>query len=64
MNLHGQSFIGDQLSSGSGETFRAISPLDSTSLEPAFHTTGTKEVDAAMNQAESAFASYRETTGA
>lgn len=64
MQLHGQSFIGDALSPGSGETFRAISPLDSAVLEPAFHTATIKEVDAAMNLAEAAFATYRETTGA
>ena len=64
MNLHGKNFIGDQLSSGSGETFRAVSPLDSAPLEPAFHAAGTKEVDAAMTLAEAAFGLYRETTGA
>jgi alpha-ketoglutaric semialdehyde dehydrogenase len=64
MTLHGKSFIGDQLSSGGGETVRATSPLDSVPLEPAFHAAGPKEVDAAMNLAEAAFASYRETTGA
>lgn len=62
MNLHGQNFIGDQLSSGAGETFRAVSPIDSTSLEPAFHAAGTRDVDAAMTLAESAFAAYRQTT--
>ena len=64
MNLHGQSFVGDQLTSSSGETFRAVSPLDSTTLEPAFHAVVIKEVDTAMNLAEAAFTTYRETTGA
>lgn len=63
MNLHGKSLIGDQLSSGTGETFRVVSPLDSTSLEPAFLAAGAKDVDVAMNLAEAAFASYRETMG-
>ena len=64
MNLHGKNFIGDQLASGSGETFRAVSPLDSTPLEPAFHAADLQAVDAAMQLAEAAFAAYRQTTGA
>lgn len=64
MNLHGKNFIGDQLASGGGDTFRALSPLDSTPLEPAFHAADLKHVDAAMQLAEAAFASYRQTTGA
>ncbi|MGA2867476.1 MAG: aldehyde dehydrogenase (NADP(+)) [Verrucomicrobiota bacterium] len=64
MRLHGCSFIGDQLSSGTGETFRALSPLDSTPLPPGFYKAGVKEVDAAMELAEAAFATCRETTGA
>ena len=64
MNLHGKNFIGDQLASGGGDTFRAISPLDSTQLEPAFHAADLKAVDTAMQLAEAAFASYRQTPGA
>lgn len=64
MNLHGKSFVGDQLSPGTGETFRAVSPLDSAALQPAFHHAGEMDVDAAMKLAEAAFATYRETTGA
>jgi len=63
MNLHGKSFIGGALSAGTGETVRAISPLDGQPLEPAFHAAGAAEVDAAMEEAEAAFAAYRETTG-
>lgn len=64
MHLHGKNFIGDQLASGGGDTFRAISPLDSSPLEPAFHAADLKSVDTAMQLAEAAFASYRQTTGA
>jgi len=64
MNLHGKNFIGDQLASGGGDTFRAVSPLDSTPLEPAFHAADLKSVDAVMLLAETAFAAYRQTTGA
>lgn len=63
MTLHGSSFIGGQLSPGAGETFHAISPLDQTTLAPAFQLAGPVEVDAALTLAESAFAVYRETTG-
>ena len=63
MTLHGNNFIGGQDSPGTGETFRAVSPLDNTTLDPAFHFSGPAEVDAALALAESAFAIYRETTG-
>jgi NADP-dependent aldehyde dehydrogenase len=63
MNLHGQSFIGDQLSRGTGETFRGVSPLDSTPLQPEFYMADVKDVDASMELAEKAFETYRQTTG-
>jgi 2,5-dioxopentanoate dehydrogenase len=63
MNLHGESFIGGHLSRGSGETFRAMSPLDSTPLEPAFYRAGTNEVDAALDLAQAAFETFGRTTG-
>jgi NADP-dependent aldehyde dehydrogenase len=63
MNLHGQNFIGDQLSHGAGKTFRATSPLDSTPLPTEFYLSGEKDVNAAMELAERAFRAYRETTG-
>ncbi len=55
MNLHGRSFIGNQLSTGNGQTFQAISPLDSTALDPVFYRAGAKEVDAAVGLADKAF---------
>jgi alpha-ketoglutaric semialdehyde dehydrogenase len=63
MNLHGKNFIGDQLGSGSGETFRAANPADSSTLQPDFHVASESDVNAAMNLAESAFPTFRETTG-
>lgn len=63
MKLHGQSFIGDKLSPGTGETIRAVSPLDSSSLDPAFFSASAKDVDVAMNLAEAAFVTFRATTG-
>ena len=64
MNLHGKCFIGDQLSTGSGQILRHVSPLDRAPLEPAFFQASAREVDAVMELAEAAFATYRETTGA
>jgi NADP-dependent aldehyde dehydrogenase len=63
MNLHGKSFIGDGLSVGGGDTFSATSPLDGAGLEPKFHAASAADVDAALQLAEGAFATYRETTG-
>ena len=63
MNLHGKSFVGDGFGSEGGETFHAVSPLDSARLEPAFHAADLAEVNRVMELAEAAFGSYRETTG-
>src|ERR1700733_9005984 len=63
MNLHGKNFIGDQLSSGSGESFRATNPADSSQLQPDFHVASENDVNAAMELAESAFTIFRQTTG-
>ncbi len=64
MNLHGHCFIGDQLSTGTGETFRAVSPLDSSPIAPEFYRAGAKEADAALELAEAAMAVFGQTTGA
>ncbi len=64
MNLHGRSFIGHQLSTGTGQTFQALSPMDCSALEPAFFRAGVREVETAVGMAEKAFASFRKTTGA
>jgi alpha-ketoglutaric semialdehyde dehydrogenase len=63
MNLHGKNFIGDKLSSVSGETFYATNPFDNSSLQPGFHPAKERDVDAAMKLAQEAFTAYRETTG-
>jgi NADP-dependent aldehyde dehydrogenase len=62
MNLHGNNFVGDQLSPGSGEMFYAMNPAGGSRLEPGFHAAGEKEVNGAMDLAQAAFASYRQTT--
>ncbi len=63
MNLHGKNFIGDQLSSGSAETFHATNPADSLRLQPDFHAANESDINEAMHLAESAFGIFRETTG-
>ena len=62
MDLHGKSFIGDRLSSGSAEMFHATNPSNSTVLPPDFHAASESEINAAMELAESAFTTFRETT--
>jgi alpha-ketoglutaric semialdehyde dehydrogenase len=63
MNLHGKSFVGADLSAGEGERFHAVSPLNGTRLDPPFHAAGLADVDAAMEQAEAAFETYRLASG-
>ena len=63
MNLHGKNFIGDQLGSGTGETFHAANPADSSTLPPAFQVAGENDVKVVMELAETAFEIFRETTG-
>jgi NADP-dependent aldehyde dehydrogenase len=63
MKLHGKNFVGERLSSGSGETFDAVNPFDNSTLEPKFHAASEEDVNAAMESAEAAFETYRETTG-
>ena len=63
MNLHGKNFIGNELSSGSGEPFHATNPFDCSPLQPEFRAANEGDVNAAMNLAESTFAIFRGTTG-
>ena len=63
MNLHGQNFIGNQLRPGSGKTCRALSPLDGSTLPTEFQQAREADVNDALERAEAAFVSYRETTG-
>ena len=59
MNLHGQSLIAGTPAQNSGSSFRAISPLDKTELEPAFHESPSDDVNRALAAAEDAFPLYR-----
>ena len=64
MNLHGKSLIAGRLSAGTGDTTRAVSPLDGTPLEPPIYLAGAADAEAALEQAEAAFVAYRAVTGA
>jgi NADP-dependent aldehyde dehydrogenase len=59
MTLHGNSLIAGAPIKARGRAFHAISPLDSSELEPAFHECHLEDVDHALTRAEEAFATYR-----
>jgi NADP-dependent aldehyde dehydrogenase len=63
MELHGQNFIGDTLSRGSGEPFVIISPLDQVPLAGTFHPASSDDIDAALKLADAAFAVFSRTAG-
>jgi alpha-ketoglutaric semialdehyde dehydrogenase len=63
MSLHGKNFIGARLSSGTGKTFSAISPLDSSRLPGSFYTAADRDGDRAIELAEEAFRTYGKTSG-
>jgi len=64
MTLHGLNFIAGVPTEGHGRTFHANNPLDSQTLEPAFHEAGGADIDRALHHAEDAFSKYRRTDGA
>ena len=59
MTLHGKSLIAGAPAETSTRTFRAVSPLDSSDLEPAFHESGQEDVNRALSLAEEAFPIYK-----
>ncbi len=60
--LHGKSLIAGHLVEESGRKFRALSPLNSEPLEPAFHECTAPAVERALTLADEAFATYGRTT--
>ena len=64
MNLHGKNFIGDELSPGSGDSFTAVSPLNSKALPGSFFRASSQDADRAVELAEAAFRRYGKLTGA
>lgn len=63
MTLTGQNFIGKNPSAAGTSTFHAINPATGEALQPAFHEATTDEVDAAVQQAATAFQVYRKKSG-
>lgn len=64
MTLHGSQFIGNRLVPGGGEAFQAVNPQGNRPLPPVFRAATAGDVDMAMQLADAAFTSYRQTTGA
>lgn len=63
MSLHGKNFIGARLSSGTGETFNSVSPLDSSTLPGSFYSASGQDADQAVELAEEGFRIYSKTSG-
>ncbi len=60
--LLGQSIIAGTSAAGTSETFRAVDPATGAELEPAYHVLAPADVDAAVDAARAAFATYRATS--
>lgn len=63
MSLHGQNLVAGRRTTGTGETFKAVSPLDRAELPDAFYVASETDVDQAAREADAAFARYRRTSG-
>jgi NADP-dependent aldehyde dehydrogenase len=63
MSLHGKNFIGAELSTGMGDTFTAVSPLDNAILPELFYSAGIQDARRAVELSEAAFRAYRATSG-
>lgn len=64
MKITGALLIGGQDVEGREQTLHALNPATGETLAPGFKAGGMREVDAAADAAQAAFASYRETTPA
>ena len=60
MELHGQNFIGAELSAKGRQLFQALNPATSQELEPSFHEATETEINEAMERADCAFLEARE----
>ena len=63
MTLSGKSIIGFSRGASNGAMFHAVDPSTGQSLNPAFHSASSEEVDAAVQLAAEAFATYGRATG-
>jgi NADP-dependent aldehyde dehydrogenase len=55
MPLHGKNIIGQSLAAAGSETFQAVDPATSQTLDPAFHHATQEELDRAVHLADQAF---------
>jgi alpha-ketoglutaric semialdehyde dehydrogenase len=63
MELTGHSFIAGRRSSQAGPTFHALNPASGGSLEPAYISATSEEVDTAALRAAEAFESFAQASG-
>ena len=64
MSLKGKNFIGSELSAQGTECFVAINPATGQELPTKFFVATREEIDLCCTKADSAFASYRNISGA
>ncbi|MGJ8696603.1 MAG: aldehyde dehydrogenase (NADP(+)) [Verrucomicrobiaceae bacterium] len=62
MTISGHSFIGSSRSSDSSSTFHATNPATGETLEPAFHSASTDDLEKAVSLATAAFTPYSLTS--
>ncbi len=63
MGLTGKNIIGNEKSSESKSTFKAVNPVTGRELETVFYEATPAEVDRAVQKAEAAFKIYRAVSG-
>ena len=63
MELTGQSFLGNRRGAAHATSFHAVNPQTGEALAPAYHPASLAEVDAAVQLASQAFASFSQTSG-
>lgn len=63
MSLSGNNFIGNELSGGGKEVFKAVDPSINESISPEFHEATGTEIELAIRKAESAFGVYGKKAG-
>ena len=63
MNLTGLNFIGNKLSGGGKEIFKAVNPANTQELETEFHEATKNEINDAVLKAEEAFNEYGNKSG-
>src|SRR4051812_24835067 len=63
MELTGLSFLGNRRGSRDGARFQAANPQTGSALAPAYHSATAAEIEAAVQLAHDAFASYSQLSG-